>query len=258
MEFLQDLSLNWYIILIIIAFVAGYVDAIAGGGGMIQAPMLLLSGLSPIVVLAINKFASMSGTITATLKYAKHKKIIWSIALVAIIPCIIASYIGSNIIMFIDENIINWLILLSIPIAMIMLLKKRKNNDTNNDTKKSITKNIIIKATAPIGFYDGLLGPGTGTYLAISMNRYLGIDFLSATATSKVLNLGTNFGATVAFIIADKILWSVALPMAISSVFGGYIGSHYAIKGGEGFIKKFIVVMLVFMLVANIIKILFS
>ncbi len=254
MEFLTELSSNWYIILILTAFIAGYVDAIAGGGGMIQAPMLLLSGLNPIIVLAVNKFASMAGTITATIKYAKHKKIIWAIALIGVVPCIIASFIGSNLIMFVDENIINWLILLSIPVAMIMLLKKRK--DYNK--KQEITKKDIIKSTAPIGFYDGLLGPGTGTYFAISMNRYLGISFLNATATAKVLNLGTNFGATVAFIIADKILWSIALPMALANVFGGYIGSHYAIKGGEEFIKKFIVVMLVFMLVANVVKVIVS
>ncbi|MEA2019393.1 MAG: TSUP family transporter [Campylobacterota bacterium] len=251
---MQELSTNWYIILILIAFIAGYVDAIAGGGGMIQAPMLLLSGLHPVVVLAINKFASMTGTITATIKYAKHKKIIWGVAFVAVIPCIVASYIGSSLIMFVNEEVINWLILLSIPIAMIMLLKKRKEYNQ----KKTITKNEIIKSTAPIGLYDGFLGPGTGTYMAISMNRYLGLDFLGATATAKVLNLGTNFGATVAFIIADKVLWSVALPMALTNVFGGYIGTHYAIKGGEGFIKKFIIVMLIFMLVANIIKIFFS
>lgn len=253
MQFLQEISLNWYIILIFIAFLAGYVDAIAGGGGMIQAPMLLLSGLSPIVVLAINKFASVAGTIAATIKYAKHKKIIWGIGLIAFIPCVLASFIGSNLIMFVDENIINWLILSSIPIAMIMLLKKR----TNYTKKGAITKKDIILSTAPIGFYDGLLGPGTGTYLAISMNRYLGIDFLHSTATAKVLNFGTNIGATIAFIIADKIIWSIALPMAAANIFGGYIGSSYAIKGGEEFIKRFIIIMLVLMLSANIIKIIF-
>jgi len=254
MQFIQELSVNWYIILILTAFVAGYIDAIAGGGGMIQAPMLLLSGLSPIVVLAVNKLASMAGTITATYKYARHKKIVWGIALVGVVPCIIASFIGSNIIMFVNEEIINWLILLSIPVAMIMLLKKRKNHKETIQ----ITKKRTILSTTPIGFYDGLLGPGTGTYMAISMNRYLGINFLHSTATAKVLNLGTNFGAVVAFIIAGKVLWSVALPMAGASIMGGYIGSHYAIKGGEEFIKKFIVVMLVLMLSANVIKLLLN
>ncbi len=254
MEILQELSFTWFVILIITAFIAGYIDAIAGGGGMIQAPMLLLSGLNPIIVLATNKLSSMAGTITATYKYAKHKKIVWGIGLVALIPCIVASYLGSSLIMYISDEIINWLIILSIPVAMIMLLKKRK--DTN--TKLSITTKKILLSTAPVGFYDGLLGPGTGTYFAISMNRYLGIDFLRATATAKVLNLGTNFGATVAFMFAGKLYLALAVPMMMANVVGGYIGSHFAIKGGEEFIKKFIVVMLVFMLFANIIKLLIT
>ncbi len=254
MEYVQELSANWYIILILTAFFAGYIDAIAGGGGMIQAPMLLLSGLPPVIVLAINKLASMAGTVTATLKYAKHKKIVWSIAIVAILPCIVASFIGSNLIMFVDEEIINWLILLSIPVAMIMLLKKRKDYLKQNE----ITKKSILLSTTPIGLYDGLLGPGTGTYMAISMNRYLGIDFLHSTATAKVLNLGTNVGAVIAFVIADKIFWSIAIPMALANTLGGYIGSAFAIKGGEEFIKKFIIVMLVFMLGANLVKMMFG
>ncbi len=255
MELLEELSTSWFIILICTAFIAGYIDAIAGGGGMIQAPMLLLSGLPPIIVLATNKLASMAGTITATYKYAKHKKISWKIAIVAIIPCIVASYFGSSLIMFVDEDIINWLILISIPVAMVMLLKKRKETDIKTEV---LTNKTIVLSTAPIGFYDGLIGPGTGTYFAISMNRYLGIDFLKATATAKVLNLGTNFGSFVAFLFAGKIFWILALPMAGANTLGGYVGSHFAIKGGEEFIKKFIIIMLIFMLGANMGKLLFT
>ena len=136
---------------------------------------------------------------------------------------------------------------------MIMLLQKQKDNKLT----KNITKYDMIKSTVPVGLYDGLLGPGTGTYMAISMNKYLRINFLNSTATAKVLNLGTNVGATVAFLLAGKLFLLLALPMAFANIIGSYIGSHFAIKGGEKFIKKFIVIMLIIMLCANIIKLIF-
>lgn len=110
-------------------------------------------------------------------------------------------------------------------------------------------------ATAPIGFYDGLLGPGTGTYMTISMKKFLHLDYLVSTASTKPLNFATNLGSAIAFIMAGKVLWGVAITLGLANMAGSYVGSHYAIKGGEQFIKKVLVIVLVFMLLANIVKI---
>lgn len=255
MEVLQDISTTWLIIFTITGFVAGYIDSIAGGGGMIQAPVLLYGGIPPVLVLATNKIASLFGTLMATVKYFLSKKISIRVVAIAIIPCLIASYVGTSLVMYLPSYLVQWGILISIPIALVFLLKKSKNIE---EEKIELNKKNIILATAPIGFYDGLLGPGTGTYMTISMKKFLRLDYLVSTASTKPLNLATNVGSAIAFLLAGKFLWLVAIPMAIANMAGSYVGSHYAIKGGEEFIKKVLIYVLIFMLLANIIKIAFS
>ncbi len=255
MDFLQEITTLWIVVFVITGFVAGYIDSIAGGGGMIQVPVLLYSGIPPVFVLATNKMASLFGTLMATIKYFLSKKISFKVVSIAIIPCLLASYVGSKLVMYIPDYVIKWAILIAIPIALFFLLKKSKNISEENT--KLTNKNIIL-ATAPIGFYDGILGPGTGTYMTISMKKFLHLDYIISTASTKPLNLATNIGSAIAFVMAGKVLWMIAIPMAISNMLGSYIGSHYAIKGGESFIKKVLIFVLIFMLVANIIKITLS
>ncbi|WP_375723330.1 TSUP family transporter [Arcobacter sp. KX21116] len=255
MELFADITLYWVIGFVIAGFLAGYIDSIAGGGGMVQVPVLLLSGLSPIHVLASNKMAGLVGVLMATIKYAISKKISWKVVSIAIIPCLVASYIGSILVMYVPDEFIKWAIILAIPVALVFLFKKSKKI-VEEKTEVS-TKNIIL-ATAPIGFYDGLLGPGTGTYMTISMKKFLHLDYLVATASTKPLNFATNVGSAIAFIFAGKVLWGVAIVLGLANIAGSYVGSHYAIKGGEEFIKKVLVFVLIFMLVANIVKIIVS
>lgn len=252
MDFLQDITTTWMVIFILTGFIAGYIDSIAGGGGMIQVPVLLFSGIAPVFVLATNKTASVFGALMATIKYASKKKINWKVVSIAIVPCLVTSYIGSKLVMYLSDEVIQWAILIAIPIAMIMLFKK---SSQIKEEKTKLTKTNIILSTAPVGFYDGLLGPGTGTYLTISMKKFLRLDFLISTASTKPLNFATNIGSFFAFFFAGKILWSVAIPMGLANIVGSYVGSHYAIKGGEAFIKKVLIFVLVFMLLANVIKI---
>ena len=252
MEFLQDITISWMIVFVITGFIAGYIDSIAGGGGMIQVPVLLYSGIPPVFVLATNKMASLFGTLMATIKYFLSKKISMKIVSIAIIPCLIASYIGSKLVMYIPDEIIKWAILVAIPIALFFLLKK--SMDIKEEDTKLTNKNIVL-TTAPIGFYDGILGPGTGTYMTISMKEFLHIDYVVATPSTKPLNLATNVGSAIAFVMAGKVLWMIAIPMAIANMLGSYVGTHFAIKGGEVFIKRVLIFVLIFMLLANIIKI---
>ncbi len=251
MDSLPDITLVWFLIFISTALVAGYVDAIAGGGGMIQIPILLLSGLPPVFALASNKIISMFGTLVAIFRYQKHKKIIWRVVFVAILPCLIASYFGGVMALKTPTWILEWMIIICIPIALFFTLQSKTETELAA-INTSAVKTIAV--TSPIGFYDGILGPGTGSYMAIVLHRFLNIDYLHATAITKPLNLSTNIGAAIAFLMAGKVVWVVAIPMLIANAIGAWLGAHYAIKGGQQFIRKVLVVVLVFMLLANIIK----
>ncbi len=243
-----DFSIWTLLLLVLAAFFAGYIDAIAGGGGMIQALALLLGGIPPHATLATNKVVSLTGTLTAVIKYAKGRAIPWKLVGACLIPCLLVSALGSKIVIHIDAKTVTWLLLICIPIALIVALLPRKNSVTN---ESSNWKKAVL-AISPIAFYDGLVGPGTGTYMALMANKALGMRFLRATGFTKPLNLATNVGSAVVFISAGKVLWLLALPMIVANVSGAYFGSHSAIKHGDGFIQKVMLVMLTAMLITNI------
>ncbi len=241
----------WWSLIVLIAagFAAGYIDAIAGGGGMIQALALLMAGVPPVATLATNKVVSMCGTTTAVIKYTRGRAINWHLAAACILPCLLASALGSRLVMLLNTTLVNWLIILCIPVALAMVFIRPKKQANN---KENPSRGSAIALLTPIGFYDGLLGPGTGTYMAIAANKYLNMRFLRATGLAKPLNLATNIGAAVMFIVAGQVLWVIALPMAAASVLGAYWGSHSAIARGDDFIKKIMLIMLLVMLLVNI------
>jgi uncharacterized membrane protein YfcA len=200
---LQEIGIIWLLALMLTAFVAGYIDAVAGSGGMLQLPALLFIGISPVSALAVNKIVGFTGTLLAVIKYTIEKKISWKIVLYAAIPCLIASYLGGQLAMTLNATVLEWMILLCIPIALFFIF--RPSNKEQSIPIDSPTKTIF--SISPIGFYDGLLGPGTGSYMAIAINRFLKYDFLTATASVKPLNLLTNLGAANAFILSVKVIW---------------------------------------------------
>lgn len=253
MESVTELSVYWLIALTSIALLAGYIDAVAGGGGMLNLPALLFVGVPPVSALAISKVTGIAGTTLAVFKYTLNKKIEWKIVLYGAIPCLLASYIGGLLALNASEGMLLWAILICIPIALIIVLTD--NVSHGSETKEKVTIPRTLLAVTPMGFYDGVLGPGTGTYMAIAVKKLLKFNFLKATATIKPLNLLTNIGAAVAFLMAGKVIWTIAIPMIAASSIGGWLGSHSAIRGGEGFIRRLLIAVLIIMLVANIFKI---
>ena len=248
---LFELSVLWLSLLALVAFIAGYIDAVAGGGGMLNLPALLFAGVPPVSALAVNKIAGIAGTTLAVTKYALNRQIHWRTVRYAAIPCLIASYIGGKMALFTSAQILAWAIILCIPIALLVVLTDKPEMHPD---KPAVTPLNATLAVAPIGFYDGILGPGTGTYMAIAVRKFLKFDYLLATATIKPLNLMTNLGAAVAFLLAHKVIWSIAIPMMVASMAGGWLGGHSAIKGGQRFIRRLLVVVLIIMLMANIYK----
>ncbi len=251
MDPIFELTIYWIVALSFVAFCAGYVDAVAGGGGMLNLPALLFAGVPPISSLAVSKVTAIAGTTLAVAKYSLGKRVQWKTVAYAAIPCLVASYIGGVLALRVPPTFLAWAILICIPIALVIVLRDKPKNDlvaTEDQPLKTVA------ALAPIGFYDGILGPGTGTYMAITVRKILKYDLLKATATIKPLNLLTNIGAAVAFLLAGKVLWVIAIPMIVASSLGGWIGGHSAIKGGDRFIRRLLIIVLTIMLTANVIK----
>jgi len=255
MEGFVDLSYYWLAALILVAFAAGYIDAVAGGGGMLNLPALLFAGVPPVSALAVNKITGIAGTTLAVIKFALDKRIHWRTVFYAAIPCLLASYIGGKLALNASASVLAWAILICIPIALFIVLND-KPSQQHQAIEESFPKTLL--AITPLGFYDGILGPGTGTYMAIAARKVLKFDFLLATATIKPLNLMTNIGAAIAFLLAGKVIWAIAVPMLLASSAGGWLGSHSAIKGGDQFIRKVLVSVLVLMLAANLYKMVFT
>jgi uncharacterized membrane protein YfcA len=253
MENIVDFSIYWIIALVFVAFLAGYIDAVAGGGGMLNLPALLFAGVPPVSALAVSKISAIAGTVFAVIKFTLSKRIHWKTVSLAAIPCLVASYIGGKVALNISATVLAWAILICIPIALTIVL--RDKIDSEEDEVSNAPKTLL--AITPIGFYDGILGPGTGTYMTIAVRKILKFNLLKATATIKPLNLLSNIGAAIAFILAGKVIWSIAIPMLVASSVGGWLGSQSAIKGGDVFIRRLLIGVLTIMLVANLYKMFF-
>lgn len=251
MDPIFELSIYWIIALSVVGFCAGYIDAVAGGGGMLNLPALLFAGVPPISSLAVSKVTAIAGTTLAVIKYSLGKRIQWRVVAYAAVPCLLASYIGGILALRTPPFVLAWAILICIPVALVIVLRDKVKNDLDFAQDQPVK---TILALMPIGFYDGILGPGTGTYMAIAVRKILRFDLLKATATIKPLNLLTNIGAAVAFLLAGKVIWAIAIPMIAASSLGGWLGGHSAIRGGDIFIRKLLIIVLTIMLTANVIK----
>ena len=254
METLVELSIYWIITLAFVAFCAGYIDAIAGGGGMLNLPALLFAGVPPVSALAVSKMNAIAGTVLAVIKYTLSKKVHWQTVTIAALPCLAASYLGGKLALVTPVIVLTWAILICIPIALFIVL--RDSTDSNEEETTNAPKTLM--AIAPIGFYDGILGPGTGTYMTIAVRKILKFNLLKANATIKPLNLLSNIGAAMAFLLAGKVIWMIAIPMVFASSIGGWLGSQSAIEGGDKFIRTLLIIVLSIMLIANVIKLVLS
>ncbi|GEM54331.1 hypothetical protein B0A58_06605 [Flavobacterium branchiophilum NBRC 15030 = ATCC 35035] len=230
------------------AFVAGFIDAIVGGGGLLQTPMslVLLPQFPVATVIGSVKIPSFSGTFLAAIQYLKKVKLKWNLLIIMILLAIPAAFLGSLLLTKVNNNFMKP-ILLIILVGLLIYTYTKKNfgqKSILNLTKKQQIKGAIVSSVV-IGFYDGFIGPGTGSFFVLAFISLLGYDFLEASANAKMVNLATNLGSIILFSCKGKIIWSIALPMAISNAFGGFLGSKLAIQKGNAFIRIFFIIVVV-------------
>lgn len=234
------------LLLSVAAFFAGFVDSIAGGGGLIQLPALFIFLPSSIAanvpqVMGINKFSSICGTTVATLQYARKIKFRWSILLPIAACAYVFSFLGARTVSIIDPKLIKPVILVLLAVVAVYTYTRRKTAPaTPISVPEKYRLPLAIVVGGAIGFYDGFFGPGTGTFLLIAFVSFFALDFLNASAHAKAVNLATNIAAVGWFAWTGNIPYQYALPMAAANVAGSFLGSRIAILRGSDFVRKFL------------------
>ena len=235
------------VLLLVAALSAGWVDAVVGGGGLIQLPVLMLApGITPLQALATNKFASMMGTAVATATYTRRIRPDFRVALPLAVMALLGAVIGAMLATLIPAEAFDPIILAVLLVVGAFTVFKPQ---LGVHTKQRWTGWRHVVASAAIGLavgtYDGALGPGTGSFFVILIVSVLGFAFMQATAFAKIANLCTNIGALMFFIPAGHVLWGLGLTMGAANLVGGYIGARMALSKGSRFVRVvFIVVVL--------------
>jgi hypothetical protein len=239
---LVNFSIELLSLLFVIAIVAGFLDTLAGGGGLLTLPALLMTGIPPLASLATNKLQSTMGTATATLIMLKNKRVRWHDVKHLMLSAFIGSVAGTLIVQLINTEALT--IVMPIVIAAIGLyfLITPTVEEANNKPKMSSSAYRFIVVPI-IGCYDGIFGPGTGSFFALSGRALRAQSFLQATAVAKTLNFSTNFASLIVFIFAGHVLWLVGIIMMLGQLIGAWLGSHFLFKIPVKYLRYLVVFM---------------
>jgi uncharacterized membrane protein YfcA len=219
---------------------AGFVDSMVGGGGLILVPALLATfpTTHPATLFGTNKAASVWGTGMATVQYSRRVKMHWRAMLPAALVGLVASLGGAWLVTVVSPDYLRRIL----PVILLLVLgytlaKKELGRDHLPTFTGRMETALACCIAAVIGFYDGFFGPGTGSFLVFCLVRFLGYDFLHASAAAKLINTATNISALALFIYKGHIWWHFALAMAVANVVGSLAGTHMALKHGTGFVR---------------------
>ena len=234
------------------ALLGGFIDAIAGGGGLITMPALLLTGVPPHLALGTNKVSSCVGTRVALGNFARSHLCsgVWPGG-AGLFP--VGAYAGSILALYVNSEILGKILVGLLPVGMCAtLLPKKERECAPRPLEGARFWTLVPLVCLLIGAYDGFFGPGTGSFLILAFHWILRVGLIEASATSKVLNRASNFGAVVAFIWHGKVLWPLALAMTGGSVIGNWLGSRTAIRVGAKAVRRFLTVSLSLLLLTLI------
>ena len=250
--FFSDYTLITLLLLALLAFMAGFVDAVVGGGGLIQLPALLVTlPNAPLpTIFGTNKIAALSGTSIAAFQYARRISFNVRLLITISLASFIASYFGAKIVSVINPATLKPIILIIlIAIVIYTFLKK----DLGKIQKKQLpaSRQMIFGAAIGlvIGFYDGFFGPGTGSFFVLAFVLVLGFEFVQASAYAKIVNCMTNISALIVFVRQGNYIFGIAVLMAIFNISGSIIGSKMALKRGNGFIRIFFLIIVSVMII---------
>ena len=220
--------------LVLMTGFAGFVDSAAGGGGLISLPAYLFAGLPPHYTYATNKFSAACG----------------KVGVLAAIGSFAGSALGAHIVLLLSDELLRTMMFLILPVAAVVILWQRDLPDQNRDDGTLNLKKILLALGIGlgIGLYDGIVGPGTGTFAIIAFTTLMGFDLRTANGNGKVLNLASNYASLFTYLMNGLVVFHIGIPCAVSNILGNLLGSHFALKTGARFIRPMMLVVLVLLL----------
>ncbi len=228
------------------AFLAGLIDAVVGGGGLIQIPVLFATFPKevPATLLGTSKLAGIFGTSAAAVNYARRVRVAWSATAPAALAAFTLSFAGAYTVTKIPADFVRTLLPVVLVFVAVYTFRKKDFGSVHAPVHSGMAERYAaIGMGAAIGFYDGFFGPGTGSFLIFLFVRFFGFDFLSASAASKVVNVACNLSALLWFGYSGHLLWQLGLLMAVCQVAGSLVGTKLAIKHGSAFVRKLFLVV---------------
>lgn len=252
----MELTVMTYLIICPMLFLAGLVDAIGGGGGLISLPAYLIAGFPPHTAIATNKMSSACGTALATGRFIKAGLVNLKLAVPAVIMAVLGSSIGANLSLLVDEKILMKVLLIMLPVSAFAVMNRRLFRDDGAEEVKLDRRTVLTAMCAAfvVGCYDGFYGPGTGTFLLIAFTAFARLGVRTANAQAKVINLTTNLTSLVIFILNGQVLFQVGIIAALCNMAGGYIGAGMVMKNGAKIARPSIMLVLVLLVVKVIME----
>ena len=247
------MMIDWYI-LAPAAFFAGVVDAVVGGGGLIQIPVLLSTFPQTAIptLFGTNKVSSIAGTSAALWHYARSVQIPWRLVLPATAAALGGAWIGAALVAWMPREAMRPLVVIMMLTVAIYTFRRKDFGQSETHESKPSDPWWGALFGLLIGIYDGFFGPGTGSFLIFGFVRVFGMDFVRASASAKVINVATNISAIGFFASHGPILWTVGLVMAACNLVGAQVGTHLALKHGAGFIRKAFLVVVAILIVKQL------
>lgn len=245
----MELTVKMVLIVAVGVFLASFMDAIAGGGGIISVPTYLLAGLPPHMALGTNKVSAGIGSIASTARYIRQGYVNWKLAPASVVLALIGSYFGTKLQLALDEAYLQKILLIVLPVVAIVVLRQRKFPEEPGQIA-FWKQNLIVCASAlVIGAYDGFYGPGTGTFLLLIFCNLAKMDVRTASGNVKLINLASNVAAFATALASGKVFLTLGLIGAVTSFAGHYVGAGVAIKNGSKIVRPVVIVVLVLLAV---------
>lgn len=245
-----------FLIVCPLVFVAGFIDAIAGGGGLVSLPAYLIAGVPVHTAIGTNKLSSGMGTTVATWQYWKSGFIPWRQAIVCCIVALFASALGANLTLLLKEDFLRIVLLFILPATAIYLMFHKDFGAEDKGYSKTKVMLLSMLASFCVGVYDGFYGPGTGTFLLLLLTGFAGMKLTKANGIAKSINLSTNIAALVVMLVNGKVYLLLGFTAGLFNMCGNYIGTNLFKKGGVNVARPIIIIVISIFLIKTIIEIL--
>lgn len=234
-----------------LGFLAAFIDAVVGGGGLISIPTLLAVGLPPSIALGTNKLASVFGSMTSAIRFIRSGKVDLKLVGRLFVPVFILAMLGASLATFLPAQLLKPIVIVILTLVLFYTIFKKDWGDVRKVQSFTVRKAILITVLLSlIGFYDGFLGGGTGSFMMFILLLF-GFDFLGAAGNAKLLNFASNLGALILFMILGEVNYLYGLIMAASMIAGSYVGAMFAIKQGVGYVKVLFIVVTALLILKN-------